>query len=208
MLSLTFPFQEIHYDCPGSNRNSELSLVSTATPLVPISCNIRSGIYKKCQVRVKEISFPGRKGISRDVMKELKILREIQHKNINTFIGAHVLSNNKLQILTELCSRGCLQDILANKEDIKLDQLWVTSLVSDLVKGMQFLHYSTPIAVHGNLRSANCVVTSMYVISSQFSDGETFGPQTIWPNTQFIQRHSSQTPIFVTDILAKHTYGP
>ena len=167
--------------------------MSTATPFLPNSCNIRSGIYKKCQVRIKEINFPGRKGISRDVMKELKILREIQHKNINTFIGAHVLSNDKLQILTELCSRGCLQDILANKENIKLDQLWVTSLVSDLVKGMQFLHYSTPIEVHGNLRSANCVVTSMYVILSQFSSCDTFGPQTIQPSTHFIQRNSGHS---------------
>ena len=112
---------------------------------------------------MKEIYFSQKKGISRDEMIELKNLREIHHPNINPFIGAHMISNNELLILTEFCFRGSLQDILADKENVKLDHLWMTSFIIDLVKGMQFLHYSTPIEVHGNLRSSNCVITSRYV---------------------------------------------
>ena len=122
--------------------------------------NIQTGIYNKIHVRIKEIPSFGKKDITNDVMKELKMLREINHQNINLFIGAHVKSNNTLVLLTEFCSRGSLQDILADKEEIQLDVIWLTSLMSDLVQGMYFLHYSTPLGCHGNLRSSNCVVTS------------------------------------------------
>ena len=150
------------------NRNSISSTFTTGTPLLPTSYNIKTGIYKNWQVRVKEIYFSQKKGISREEMIELKNLREIHHKNINPFIGAHMISNNDLLILTEFCSRGSLQDILADKENVKLDHLWMTSFIIDLVKGMHFIHYSTPIEVHGNLRSSNCVITSRYVDINHF----------------------------------------
>ena len=91
----------------------------------------------------------------------MKILRtDILHPNINRFIGAHVNPDNTMLLLTEFCSRGSLQDILADREEIQLDLIWLTSFISDLVQGMHFLHYSTPLGMHGNLRSSNCLVTN------------------------------------------------
>ena len=63
---------------------------------------------------------------------------------------------------TEFCSKGALFDLL-NNPDVKLDLMFIGSLIMDLVSGMHFLHNSTQLAVHGNLRTSNCLVTR-YVI--------------------------------------------
>ncbi|KAH9365532.1 hypothetical protein HPB48_000266 [Haemaphysalis longicornis] len=53
-------------------------------------------------------------------------------------------------------------DLLEN-EHIKLDAMFVASLVADLVRGMVYLHES-PLRSHGDLRSANCLVDSRWVL--------------------------------------------
>lgn len=54
------------------------------------------------------------------------------------------------------------QDILEN-DDIKLENIFIASMVNDLVKGMMHLH-KTDLHFHGNLKSSNCVVTSRWVL--------------------------------------------
>ena len=122
----------------------------------------RTARYKGALVRIKELHFEKKRDIPRDIMKEMKLMREIRHPNINSFIGAHVESQ-MIMLLTDFCSKGALQDILENP-DIKLDMMFVSSLVTDLLQGMYFLHYSTQLALHGNLRSSNCLVTSRWTL--------------------------------------------
>lgn len=93
-------------------------------------------------------------------MKELKLMRELRHDNVNSFIGA-IVESHSITLITDYCDKGSLEDIL-HKEDMKLENM-VTSLVHDLVKGVQYLHGSN-IGTHGNLRSSNCVITSRFVI--------------------------------------------
>lgn len=112
--------------------------------------------YKDYNVRIEEIVFEKKRDISRDVMKEMKLMRELRHDNVNSFIGATVESH-RIILITDYCDKGSLEDILYN-EDMKLENM-VTSLVHDLIKGIQYLH-SSDIGAHGNLRSSNCVVTS------------------------------------------------
>lgn len=112
-------------------------------------------------VRIKELTFSRKKDISRDVMKEMRLLRELRHDNVNSFIGACV-QPTKLYLVTDYCAKGSLYDIIEN-EDIKLDKMFIASLVHDLIKGMLYLHNSM-LQVHGNLKSSNCVVTSRWVL--------------------------------------------
>ena len=69
-------------------------------------------------------------------MKEMKVMRELRHDNINSFIGACVEMTNDLHcitLITDYCAKGALNDILENI-DIKLDPMFISSLIHDLIK--------------------------------------------------------------------------
>ncbi|XP_033630930.1 receptor-type guanylate cyclase Gyc76C-like [Asterias rubens] len=118
------------------------------------------GKYRGAMVAVKKI-FKRHIDINREVKKELKILRDVRHPHLNQFIGACIDSPN-ICIISEYCPKGSLQDILANDE-VKLDNMFVASIVGDIIKGMLFLH-SSEIHTHGNLKSSNCLVDSRWVV--------------------------------------------
>ncbi|XP_062545838.1 guanylate cyclase 32E [Armigeres subalbatus] len=103
--------------------------------------------------------------ITRTICKELKQMRELRHENIITFIGASV-DQGVVAILTSYSARGSLADVLAN-EDLSLDHMFVSSLVSDIVKGLIYLHDSD-IGSHGSLRSTKILIDSRWV--AQISD--------------------------------------
>lgn len=117
--------------------------------------------YKNVLVRIKELKFSKKRDISRELMKEMRVLRDLRHDNVNSFIGA-VIKPTSIILVTDYCSKGSLYDIVEN-EDIRLDRMFIASLIHDLIKGMLFLHGS-PLNYHGNLKSSNCVVTSRWVL--------------------------------------------
>uniref|UniRef100_W8AIX8 Guanylate cyclase n=1 Tax=Ceratitis capitata TaxID=7213 RepID=W8AIX8_CERCA len=112
-------------------------------------------------VRIKELKFSRKRDISREIMKEMRLLRELRHDNINSFIGACV-EPTRILLVTDYCAKGSLYDIIEN-EDIKLDDLFIASLIHDLIKGMIYIHNSQ-LMYHGNLKSSNCVVTSRWML--------------------------------------------
>ena len=83
-------------------------------------------------VRIKELKFPRKKDMSREIMKEMRLLRELRHDNVNSFIGACV-EPMRILLVTDYCAKGSLYDIIEN-EDIKLDDLFIASLIHDLIK--------------------------------------------------------------------------
>ncbi|XP_019756594.2 receptor-type guanylate cyclase Gyc76C isoform X1 [Dendroctonus ponderosae] len=126
--------------------------------------------YRGVVVRIKDLAFSRKKDISREIMKEMRLLRDLRHDNVNSFIGACVQPTSLL-LVTDYCAKGSLYDIIEN-EDIKLDKMFIASLVHDLVKGMLYLHNSM-LLCHGNLKSSNCVVTSRWVLQvTDFGLGE------------------------------------
>ncbi|KAH7942885.1 hypothetical protein HPB52_002062 [Rhipicephalus sanguineus] len=99
--------------------------------------------------------------LTRTLKKQLNLLRELRHDNLCTLVGVCVEPPN-ICVVTDYCSRGSLRDLLDN-EDIRLDNMFIASLVDDLVRGMLYLHDS-PVRSHGDLRSANCLVDSRWVL--------------------------------------------
>lgn len=63
--------------------------------------------YRGVVVRIKELTFSRKKDISREVMKEMRLLRELRHDNINSFIGACV-EPMSLLLVTDYCAKGSL----------------------------------------------------------------------------------------------------
>ncbi|XP_054662667.1 retinal guanylyl cyclase 1-like [Grus americana] len=87
-------------------------------------------------------------------------LRDLRHENVNLFLG-FFHDCGIFAIVSEHCSRGSLEDLLRN-EDMKLDWMFKSSLLIDLIKGVRYLHHRD--VVHGRLKSRNCVVDGRFVL--------------------------------------------
>ncbi|XP_023931697.1 atrial natriuretic peptide receptor 2-like [Lingula anatina] len=98
--------------------------------------------------------------IDRDVLIEFQQVRELNHDNLNSFIGA-CLEPPQLFIVSAYANKGSLQDVLEN-DDIQLNDNFKISLATDICKGLIYLHKS-PLRVHGRLKSSHCVVDSRWV---------------------------------------------
>ncbi|XP_071788084.1 atrial natriuretic peptide receptor 1-like isoform X1 [Asterias amurensis] len=116
------------------------------------------GRYQGSWVAIKSINKTS-VHITREILKDFKELRDLQHTNINQFLGACV--EQPICIVYRYCSRGSLQDVL-NNDHIKLDYLFKWSFAMDVARGLNHLH-SSPIISHGNLCSSNCLVDSRWV---------------------------------------------
>ncbi|CAG9761048.1 unnamed protein product [Ceutorhynchus assimilis] len=154
-----------YYDRDIGSSPSRLSLCSASVTSYESKGGLQvfttTAQYRGVVVRIKDLTFSRKKDISREVMKEMRLLRELRHDNVNSFIGACVQPTSLL-LVTDYCAKGSLYDIIEN-EDIKLDKMFIASLVHDLIKGMLYLHHSM-LLCHGNLKSSNCVVTSRWVL--------------------------------------------
>ncbi|KAK6296571.1 hypothetical protein J4Q44_G00327130 [Coregonus suidteri] len=89
-----------------------------------------------------------------------KRMKDLRNENINPFLGFFT-DCDMFAVVTEHCSRGSLQDLLRN-DDVKLDWMFKSSLLLDLIKGMKYLHHRE--FPHGRLKSRNCVVDGRFVL--------------------------------------------
>ncbi|ELU12932.1 hypothetical protein CAPTEDRAFT_112906, partial [Capitella teleta] len=98
---------------------------------------------------------------------------------LNQFVAACVTPPN-FCTLWGYCPKGSLQDVLFD-ENIRLDSHFKLSIITDVLKGIDFLHASF-IGHHGRLKSSNVVIDSRWVCKltdfglSQLHEGEMFNP--------------------------------
>lgn len=119
--------------------------------------------YQGDLVQLKEIQIPSGNSIElkTKAMDHLILAHGLRHENLNPLIG-FLSDPNRTALVFEHCSRGSLQDVLI-MDEIKLDWSFRLSLLTDLVRGMRYLHTS-PLRVHGSLTSRNCVVDARWVL--------------------------------------------
>lgn len=98
--------------------------------------------------------------ITKDLLIELKVMRETSHDNLTRFIG--ICTENCIAIVTEYCAKGSLKELLANTS-LNLDWLIRCSLIQDILAGMTYLHNSEHM-FHGRLNSNNCLVDSRFCV--------------------------------------------
>ncbi|XP_044727715.1 uncharacterized protein LOC123291477 [Chrysoperla carnea] len=118
--------------------------------------------YNGDLVQLKELpSNQGTFELKSKAMDLLILIHGLRHENLNPFIGC-LTEPTRPGLVSEWCTRGSLEDVLI-MDDIKLDWSFRLSLLTDLVRGMRYLH-STPIRVHGYLTSRNCVIDARWVL--------------------------------------------
>ncbi|XP_038563471.1 retinal guanylyl cyclase 1 [Micropterus salmoides] len=99
-------------------------------------------------------------GVNSDTEFVFVKLRDMRHENLNLFLGLF-FDSGIFGVVTEHCTRGSLEDLLGN-EEVRLDWMFKSSLLIDLIRGMKYLHNRD--VVHGRLKSRNCVVDGRFVL--------------------------------------------
>ncbi len=138
---------------------------------------------------------------NRVLLLELKNMRDIQHENMNAFIGLCTDSPN-VYILMSCPQRGSLTDVLANKE-IHLGWEFKIAITADIVHGLRYLHKSS-IGFHGNLKSTKCVLNHLwtckitgYGLQCIRKDGKNISPSasaySLWSAPEILNQTSELT---------------
>uniref|UniRef100_A0A3Q1ISB7 Guanylate cyclase n=1 Tax=Anabas testudineus TaxID=64144 RepID=A0A3Q1ISB7_ANATE len=94
------------------------------------------------------------------VGKLMTALREMRHENLNLYLGLF-MDCGIFALVVEHCPRGSLADLLADS-NMRLDWMFKSSLLMDLIKGMKYLHLRG--LSHGRLKSTNCLVDGRFVL--------------------------------------------
>ena len=144
----------------SQNKNAKLRLGTVLNGARDQSYTTRVGLYKASRVAAKHLNVKNL-NINRQLLIELRQVRDLTHENLIKFIGLCPEEPN-VAIVSELCTRGNLQDLLQN-ETIRLDWPFRFSIINDIVDGLNHLH-SSPVQFHGRLKSSNCVIDNRFVV--------------------------------------------
>ncbi|GFN79875.1 guanylate cyclase [Plakobranchus ocellatus] len=147
-------------DDNDNSTNCGISMVSIESRNTYAQVYTYIGKYKGQTVALKTFNLDS-SDLTRKNKMEMKTMRDLRHTNVNSFIGA-CLQSSVLTLVTAYCVKGSLQDVLEN-DDIKLDHMFMASLIKDLLQGMLYIHNSE-LVYHGNLKSSNCVVNSRWTL--------------------------------------------
>uniref|UniRef100_A0A0D6QVQ8 non-specific serine/threonine protein kinase n=1 Tax=Araucaria cunninghamii TaxID=56994 RepID=A0A0D6QVQ8_ARACU len=93
---------------------------------------------------------------------EVRIMRRLRHPNVVLFMGAVTRAPN-LSIVTEFLPRGSLYRLI-HRPNNQLDERKRLRMALDVAKGMNYLHSSTPVIVHRDLKSPNLLVDKNWVV--------------------------------------------
>ncbi|XP_030018113.1 retinal guanylyl cyclase 2 isoform X2 [Sphaeramia orbicularis] len=138
--------------------HSVTSPVSTQSPATYENTNVV--IFEGDWAWLKRLPHGTFSSINPKTSDVFELMKDMRHENVNPFLG-FFHDCGVFAIMTEFCSRGSLEDLLLN-DDVKLDWMFKSSLLLDLIKGMKYLHHRG--VCHSRLKSRNCVVDGRFVL--------------------------------------------
>uniref|UniRef100_A0A0N4Z104 Guanylate cyclase n=1 Tax=Parastrongyloides trichosuri TaxID=131310 RepID=A0A0N4Z104_PARTI len=96
-------------------------------------------------------------------MKHLRILKMLDHENLNSFIGYSIDGPGPMDFF-KYCSRGNLRDVFCtDSTGMAIDSFFIYTIIKDIVDGIYYIHHS-PIVFHGFLTSKNCLVDERWQV--------------------------------------------
>lgn len=102
-------------------------------------------------------------------------MRETRHESINGFVGICFDHGQTVIDMWGHCQRGALQDLLFD-EAINLDMMFKSSIIRDIIRGLEYLHLSQ-IGFHGRLNTSNCMVDGKWQVKlSEFGISKILEP--------------------------------
>ncbi|XP_076455696.1 atrial natriuretic peptide receptor 2-like [Babylonia areolata] len=115
--------------------------------------------YNGQVVMVKTIHKPFGVAHTANLSKELNLIRQLDNRNINPFIGA-CTERGHVSIVSAYCRKGSLYDII-HKSDLDFDCMFIAALSADISRGLHYLHNSV-VGYHGRFKSRNVLVDSTF----------------------------------------------
>ncbi len=134
---------------------------------------------------------------NRDILVELKNMRELKFENISPFVAICNDTPN-VCLLMELPTRGTLKNILQRSSN--LDWELKVSIINDLACGMSYLHLS-PVGIHGRLSSNVCLLDSRWTTTvsgygfsaSRIHISQLPGEQLLWTAPEMLRNMTNNT---------------
>ncbi|GMR46017.1 hypothetical protein PMAYCL1PPCAC_16212, partial [Pristionchus mayeri] len=141
------------------------STTSTKTTINSKKDSLRFGFFVNNREIVVAAKYSSRVALLEENRAEMRMLRLIEHDNLNRFIG---LSTDGAQMMSiwKYCSRGSLQDVIKQGK-ISLDAFFIYSILRDIINGINYIHHS-PLICHGNLSSECCLVDERWVVKISY----------------------------------------
>lgn len=137
------------------------STTSTKFTFDSVHTSKHFSMYMFHQERVVGYKHNVRANLDKEEMAEFRQMRNLEHDNVNRFIGIS-LDGPELMSIWRFCSRGSLRDVIANNT-LNMDAFFVFSLMKDIVEGLYYLHNSF-LQCHGYLKSSYCLVDDRWQV--------------------------------------------
>ncbi|KAG0335920.1 hypothetical protein BG004_008262 [Podila humilis] len=145
----------------GMFQRSHSTFVGGASGIKPMDDTGRAiGVYRNLPVFVRRIGG-AKVNLTRQLRVEIMDVMQLRHPKLLELVGV-CLQPPDICVVTEHCSKGTLAEVLVHP-DLNFNWLFKLSFMSDISRGMEFLHNSK-IEFHGDLNSANCMITSRWEV--------------------------------------------
>ncbi|KAG1056007.1 hypothetical protein G6F43_002077 [Rhizopus delemar] len=159
-----------------------------------------AGTYKGEPVAIGELRLTHFNEVDlKEIKHEINVLKQLRHENVIRFIG--VCTHPKhLCIITELCEKGDLFDVIRAYEKPKFSQLIM--YMYDIALGVSYLHTRRPSIIHRvhaitHLPDLNLTLYLGFEINEYFDDRakvNDFGLARIRPNASMLMHTHCGTP--------------
>uniref|UniRef100_A0A7E4VF23 Guanylate cyclase n=1 Tax=Panagrellus redivivus TaxID=6233 RepID=A0A7E4VF23_PANRE len=137
------------------------STTSTKFTFDSVKTSKHFNMYMYFQERVVGYKHHSRLGLGKEEMTEYRLMRSLDHENVNRFIGVCLDSPEPMSIW-RFCSRGSLRDIIATNT-YNMDAFFIFSLIKDIVEGLFFMH-NCFLGCHGFMKSSYCLVDDRWQV--------------------------------------------